>query len=192
MTCRRGVTGYKINLQVDVSEIAADVGNPPNESNASSPECTAVEYSRSACTHQLSHLQECYYSNFRNKQANGTIEVCITPQNTETDQEPLDRGELLANGLQSGLSIVPVEVSDACIEQLKPFACLYLFPLAVFSNGSSLGPTARSCMVIRDNLCTDVWKFIEDHGKDFGLGDILPTCEELEEKHIDLLQSCSG
>lgn len=174
-----------ICMQVkDKSAAAAGAVVDSNESNVS--ECVPEEYHGDACRSQLSHLQGCFNNEtgFNSEtdissDANNSINICVGPQNSQKDQEDI------AQALKFGLNFVPT-ISDACKEKLEPFACLYLFPLAVYKDTTGLGPTARSCEVIRDKLCTDVWDMIER------LGYNLPSCEELKEEQIDLIQSCAG
>jgi hypothetical protein len=114
--------------------------------------------------------------------ANDTIKVCETPQNTGNSEEPLSKGESAAMGALGALPLATVD----CRKKLAPFACLYLFPLQYDGNGPGVSPTARSCKVIRDDVCKEEWKIAQR------FSDFLPVCEMLKEDRIDILQSCTG
>ena len=176
-----------MSIQVDMRNRGADLGIA-NKSNGS---CMAEVYTAtgSECDSQLSRLLECYQRNSSSEQTNNTIEVCRTSQNSVDGEEPLAKGKELAQSLQSGQHIIMI--SEDCKERLTPFACLYLFPLAVYGDDPGLGPTARSCETIRDDVCTKEWTTIEQFGKVVGFS--LPNCEALGEDREDLLdQTCAG
>lgn len=172
-------------MAMQVDNGAADMGIA-NKTNG----CIAEEYSGSTCSDQLYRLMECYRQNSSSGQTNGIIEVCRTSVNTRDDGDPLGKGERLAKDLQHGQSLFSqyLSISKNCKAQLEPFACLYLFPLAVRGDKPGLGPAASRCVAIRDKVCPELWKMIEQFGQAFDVS--LPNCEALEE-HKDLIQICN-
>lgn len=150
--------------------------------NSSSPGCMEENLdANSVCASQLSHLQGCYYHIERNisSAGNRTVGVCISPQNSQEQQESV------AKNLHDALQVFRAKVPQKCRAHVEPFVCLFLFPLAVLENG--LGPTTRSCENIRDDVCAEVWKIAKKLGVEG-----LPECESLAGNQVDLLQSCEG
>lgn len=160
------------------------VKNRPAEQslNNSNHSCTSQEYAGSACKSQLSRLQQCLYAQ-RNIPHQASDPIKIAGSVDQTTQEGL--ANILRTSLNGGLS-----VSDSCKVKLEPFVCLHLFPLCDDEDGGNtlVVPSTSSCMLVRDELCTEVWKLVEQFASDK-----LPNCEEdLEDSDTNLIQSCPG
>ena len=105
----------------------------------------------------------------------------------------VDQGETEANA-KLLLSLLHKTVDTRCqLDQVRPFACLFLFPLASSCNSSRdnpdpvqiYRPSKKSCEHIRDELCPKTWQRFSISAR--------VDCNTLPSSGLDLNEpSCTG
>ena len=122
------------------------------------------------CRETLTSQQVCFSG------ATSSPTTLIIP--ASIDQESNERKALqLLNGLTH---LAP---SEECLEAVKPFLCLTLFPFCDSDNGLNT-ISRKDCTSLRDDICEYVWKqatHFLGHG-------VLPICEKLP----DISKECNG
>ena len=86
----------------------------------------------------------------------------------------------------------PMILNHQCRAVLRPFACLYFFPLVSCGddeeNCIEVGPTQQRCEMIRDDVCRTTWMQLQKFFPNF-----LPQCQDFSSSSPDLLNSnCIG
>lgn len=149
-----------------------DYNNTSNQTNTT--QCKPQQYSGSVCRDTLSALQQC--ANTERSEGTQLNQINITTHIDQKVHEDLVGGLTLLKDLDLA--------TEQCWERLQPFACLYLFPLqsCEMGEGEIVGPSRRQCLDLRDDLCQDEWKQLEQLEQSE-----LPQCETLPEPSKDLL-----
>ena len=117
-----------------------------------------IAYSKEICSSELQYWQQCF-----SQQANADIYIPsnIDPQQTE------ERAKSFFFGLPS------LSPSPKCVDDLRPFLCLYLFG-SCDSNNQSHQITQADCERLRDDVCAQEWAKAESF---LGRG-ALPQCSD--------------
>lgn len=133
------------------------------------------EYSNTGvCSSHLSKLQRC-----TNNDNVHTLPIYISPY---IDQ---GAGEVKAEELETFQSIL--SSSEDCLERLKPFACLYLFPLDTCGRNNEsvvIKPSREECVSLRESVCQKIWNLARSY-----LPAQLPRCDTLPVEPT-LLETC--
>ena len=140
-------------------------------------------YNGTVCSSELFGLQACLAQ--RTNQTFNNSSICISSSVDQvTNENNAKHLEEYKNFIQ------PPE----CLKELRPFVCLYLFPLvsceANISESSPevYGPTQQKCKRIRDEVCQKIWSLAASF-----LKNVLPDCENLQSPPLDLLDpKCTG
>ena len=145
----------------DPAEEAIDVGNIST--------CSSEIYTGDVCHSTLQMLQDCYTSS--------SSEIFIATQSQKQSELENSATLLLRVGLNA------LNPSQRCERAIKPFLCLYLFPLCD-TNGMIHRPSTEECKTVRDEVCSEEWKMTEAV---FG-SNLFPQCESLPATSVN----CQG
>ena len=143
-------------------------------------------YNGTACSSELFGLQACLAQ--RTNQTFNNSSICISSSVDQVTNENNAKSLERASGL-----IIQMQ-SLECLKELRPFVCLYLFPLVSCevniseSSPEVYGPTQQKCKRIRDEVCQKIWSLAAGLFKN-----LLPDCENLQSPPLDLLDpKCTG